>query len=175
MNNFCTAMAFLGVNMCDNSTAITTKAEQTFIEHLAAHGLSYGTQEEYKFRLNIFATKDAEYAMINADPANTFTVGHNQFSTFTKDEFKKLLGARTESKNAIHILDERDLVTTVDWRTKGAVNPVKNQGQCGSCWAFGAVACVEAAHFLKTGDLLSISEQEVVDCDRTSAGCSGGW
>jgi len=113
--------------------------------------------------------------MINADPANTFTVGHNQFSTFTKDEFKKLLGARVETQTSTHILDDRVLAASVDWRTKGAVNPVKNQGQCGSCWAFGAVATVEAAHFLKTGNLLSLSEQEIVDCDHTSYGCRGGF
>ena len=77
MNTFCTAAAFLGVNMCDNSTAIDNVVEQSFIEHLAAYGISYGTKEEYSFRLSLFNDKDAEYKTINSDSNNTFTVGHN--------------------------------------------------------------------------------------------------
>ena len=94
MNTFCTAAAFLGLNMCENSTAIDNVVEQKYIEHLAMHGLSYGTSEEYHFRLAIFAKKHFEYQKINADPENTFTVGHNQFSTYTESEYKKLLGFR---------------------------------------------------------------------------------
>jgi len=64
--------------------------------------------------------------------------------------------------------------TTVDWRKLGAVNPVKDQGQCGSCYAFSAVAAIESAHFIKTTELVSVSEQEIVDCDTTDEGCNGG-
>jgi len=62
----------------------------------------------------------------------------------------------------------------IDWRTKGAVNPVQDQGQCGSCWAFSSTAAMEGAHFIKTGSLLKLSEQELVDCDPQSEGCNGG-
>ena len=72
-------------------------------------------------------------------------------------------------------LDVSALPTSVDWRTKGIVNPVKNQGQCGSCWAFSATAAVEGANAIKTGTLLSLSEQQFVDCDKRSQGCNGGW
>merc|ERR1711998_234368 len=63
-----------------------------------------------------------------------------------------------------------------DWREKGAVNPIKNQAQCGSCWAFVTVANVEGVNFLKTQKLLSLSEQELVDCDKKTGdqGCQGG-
>ena len=64
--------------------------------------------------------------------------------------------------------------TSIDWRSKGAVNPVQNQGQCGSCWAFSSTAAMEGDHFIKTGKLLKLSEQNLVDCDPQSDGCNGG-
>ena len=73
-------------------------------------------------------------------------------------------------------LDDSSLTASIDWRTKGAVNPVKDQGNCGSCWAFSATAAIEGAHFIKTGKLLSLSEQQFVDCAPTkNGGCKGGW
>jgi C1A family cysteine protease len=63
----------------------------------------------------------------------------------------------------------------IDWRTLGAVNPVKNQGSCGSCWAFSAVSSIESHHYLATGELVSLAEQQLVDCDTRCYGCNGGW
>ncbi|KHJ83603.1 papain family cysteine protease [Oesophagostomum dentatum] len=63
----------------------------------------------------------------------------------------------------------------VNWVTAGKVTPVKDQGQCGSCWAFATVASVEAAYAIKNGNLLTLSEQEMVDCDSRNNGCSGGY
>merc|ERR1712195_4372 len=144
MHSFCKAAFALGfTDLCKDKNV---DASTQFLEHIAAYGISYGTQEEYMFRQEIFNAKVAEFAKINADPANTFTVGTNFMSTWTQEEYKKILGFKGNQ-------------TAKDWRSLGAVNAVKNQAQCGSCWAFSATSSMESAQFIqKGGNLMSLSE-----------------
>ena len=145
--------------------------------HVAEYGLSYGTEAEFDFRFNLYAQKEVALAEINADPNNTFTVGHNKFSTWTDWEYKALLGWRDLGVERDEVLlDETAAAASVDWRTKGAVTGVKDQGQCGSCWAFSTTGSIEGADFLQgNGALQSFSEQQLVSCDHlVNKGCNGG-
>eukprot|EP00493_Phyllostaurus_siculus_P003219 UN03233 len=72
-------------------------------------------------------------------------------------------------------LEVGDFAASVDWRQHGAVTPVKNQQQCGSCWSFSATGAVEGCVAIATGSLISLSEQELVSCSTANHGCKGGW
>lgn len=70
--------------------------------------------------------------------------------------------------------DESTLAGPIDWRTKGVLTPIKNQGHCGSCWSFSTTGAMEASHAIKTGNVVSLSEQQLVDCAPLTMGCHGG-
>jgi len=72
------------------------------------------------------------------------------------------------------VFDTNGLPDEVNWDYKGAVTPVKNQGKCGSCWTFSTTGALEGAHFIATGDLVSLSEKQLLDCVELSLGCDGG-
>jgi len=114
---------------------------------------------------------------------HTYYLGVNKFADYTPVEYKALLGykvgtIRSEpAASFMSPLSVKDLPASVDWRPKGYVTPVKDQGQCGSCWAFSATGSLEGQHFRKFGVLQSFSEQQLIDCSwkEGNQGCGGGW
>jgi len=116
--------------------------------------------------------------MMNA-ATEGYTMTINKFSDMTPEEFKKMMGYKADlaqPTNDVITLNEVGLPDSVDWRTQGAVTPVKNQGQCGSCWSFSATGSVEGINKIKSGTLVSVSEQQLVDCSTKEGnqGCNGG-
>ena len=157
-------------------TAITAD-EQEYLKFIARYGRNYGTKEEFGFRLKTFTENKQKIDEFNSQK-HTSTVAVNHFTDFTTAEFKQMLGSKKNINEAIvapTYLDTTNLAATVDWRAQGAVTGVKNQGQCGSCWAFSTTGSLEGFHKLATGQLVSLSEQQFVDCSTTSYGCSGGF
>jgi len=164
--------ALLGVA---SATELLTTADYEFMKYVSEHGKSYATKAEFEFRANIFKAHLAEVNAHNANPENTHRLAVNFFADMTQSEKKRLNGYRGVAKTTeAPLLSEENLADSMDWRSKGAVTPVKNQGQCGSCWAFSTTGAVEGADFIKTGTLNSYSEQQLVDCSTQNNGCNGG-
>jgi C1A family cysteine protease len=143
----------------------------------------YENIEEMETRFQIFRTNLRNIILHNFDYTQNFTMGINQFTDLTPQEFKDQYvgGLRTEvgsygcksfSSSAV------GTPSSVDWRQNGAVTSVKDQGQCGSCWTFSSTGAVEGAWAISTGNLVDLSEQELVDCatgvSYGSHGCNGG-
>ena len=156
---------------------VLTAEDYKFMNYVSTFGKRYGTKAEFEFRSAIFKKNLEKIAEFESKP-QTHTVGINHFSDRTEAEMKKLNGYKADpyAQKNFTTLDETTLTDSVDWRSKGAVTPVKNQGQCGSCWAFTTTGSVEGAMFLSTGTLTSFSEQQLVDCSGSygNMGCNGG-
>lgn len=152
-------------------------------DEFEAYKLKYNKQyekTENEYRRAIFLKNLEEIEMHNSLLGKGYKKGINQFTDITDQEFKdNFLGERTPQSNRL-VVDEIT-VGDVDWRTKGGVTSIKNQGSCGSCWAFAATAAHESYQVLTRGEPLSIalSPQQLVDCSYISpyenGGCNGGY
>jgi len=144
---------------------------------------NYLSKDELNRRFSVFRNNLIDILIHNADVSQNFTLGVNQFTDLTPQEFKEQYvgglksqlgsyGCKTFSSTA------SDAPSSIDWRSKNAVTSVKDQGQCGSCWSFSATGAIEGAWAISNGQLVDLSEQELVDCATGiaygSRGCSGG-
>ncbi|XP_019153149.1 PREDICTED: cysteine proteinase 15A-like [Ipomoea nil] len=169
-------------------------ADHHFTLFKSKYGKSYATQEEHDYRLSVFKAnlrRAKRHQLL--DPSAVH--GVTKFSDLTPKEFRRtFLGIRKSSSgkrklklpadaHAAEILPTSDLPSDFDWRDYGAVTGVKDQGSCGSCWSFSTTGALEGANFLATGELVSLSEQQLVDCDHLcdpeeagacDSGCNGG-
>jgi len=155
--------------------------QQAFSDWTQKHGKAY-TTEEFQSRFSVFKSNMDYVRDWNANNDQTI-LGLTVFADLTNEEFKKIyLGTvfdGSERLSAAASLPEVALPQandTVNWATMGAVTGIKNQGQCGSCWSFSTTGSVEGAHFQSTGNLVSLSEQNLMDCSRSfgNDGCNGG-
>lgn len=155
-----------------------TAEDHEFMKYVAKYGKSYGTKEEFDFRANLFKQSLAKVSMNNARNDVTYRLGLNKFADYTPAEYQRMLGFKGQKfgQSNIKVLGAPSNAG-IDWRQKGAVTPVKDQGQCGSCWAFSATGAMEGHLQIATNKLYSLSEQQLVDCSSAQGneGCNGGW
>jgi C1A family cysteine protease len=158
---------------------VAVAAASDWEEFKAEYGKYYNGEDEESKRHEIF---NANVEFINAENAkgHSYTLGVGPFADLTAEEFKATrLGYKKEESDSpvldTHTWQGEELADSLDWTTKGAVTAVKDQGQCGSCWAFSTTGALESGYQIASGQLVSLSEQQYVDCDGLpNLGCMGG-
>ncbi|KAG5047288.1 hypothetical protein JHK82_016660 [Glycine max] len=177
---------FLAVGI---SQVMPRKLHQTSLRErhenwMAEYGKMYKDAAEKEKRFQIFKDNVEFIESFNAAGNKPYKLGVNHLADLTLEEFKDSRNGlkrtyefrtTTFKLNGFKYENVTDIPEAIDWRAKGAVTPIKYQGQCGSCWAFSTIAATEGIHQIRTGNLVSLSEQELVDCDSVDHGCKGGF
>ncbi|KAH7663459.1 Ananain protein [Dioscorea alata] len=147
---------------------------------MAKHGRIYKSSTGKEHRLKIFAENLDFIRSFNNNGTRSYKLAINRFADMTNEEFKAFRTGFSKTSEApdnssFRYSNVTDVPPSMDWRSKGAVTPIKNQGGCGSCWAFAAVAAIEGIIQIKENILVSLSEQEILACDQGNNGCAGGF
>jgi C1A family cysteine protease len=159
-------------------TADNSIVFKRFIEFTHKFNKVYSSMEEFTRKFEIFKNNLIE--VLAADEfSGEHTKGITKFSDLTKEEFHaQYLTLKVTPNSWCHPASKflaATPVNDIDWRTKGGVSPVKDQGQCGSCWAFSTIAFLESQSLIKNQKAVTYSEQQLVDCDHNGdQGCNGG-
>jgi cathepsin L len=186
-------LAILAVTIyCASSASIfDSSLDNVWLSFKAEHSKTYASVEEESSRRLIFENNHKLVQRHNLEASrgkHTYTLKMNKFGDFTNQEFRKMMNGFNMTAHRLAASQKPEVFghnfenptveipDSVDWRTQGYVTPIKDQGQCGSCWAFSAVAGLEGQHFKASGKLVSLSEQNLVDCSGKfgNQGCDGG-
>ncbi|XP_023173550.2 cathepsin L-like [Drosophila hydei] len=180
-------IALLALVALGHTISYTNVLEAEWETYKLEYEKSYESEDEELLRKLIFydnKKKIDRHNMRYANNLESYEMGVNQFTDMLYKEFESLMLSsinETEMASDIDLMysppESYELPSSIDWRSLGAVTPVKNQGHCGACWAFSATGTLEGMQFLKTKKLVSLSEQNLVDCSTTryhNRGCDGG-
>jgi len=182
-----TIIALTGLIYHQSSEDIVDQAQlDQFNNWIKEHKVVYLSMNDKMHRFGIFKSNMELINAHNAKPDETYTVGINQFADLTFEEFSAFYltdFSKLDKSATVDKCEEPPKATgqapdSIDWTEKKKLQKVKNQGQCGSCWAFSAIGALEAAIAIKNeNDPLDLSEQELVDCSRSygNEGCGGGF
>jgi KDEL-tailed cysteine endopeptidase len=168
----CFLLAYVLPSLCAKGrVAPLAQVSEDFASYMSDYGKVYSSKEEVLSRQQIYFDNVKRIELHNANPHKTYEKGINQFTDMTEEEFLEAFPELPPIPDDVEVEDPIARLGGMappdawDWRTKGAVTAVKNQGQCGVCWAFASTAAAESAYFIQKGTLISLSESQQVICN----------